>query len=155
MVMARFQLSLQHRLLDAPATVLDQGELHLRIAAAIGTDQIRIDVAHHGGNAKGQPAEAQALQIRQLRLQLLHLRQYGLGPVEQHLAAVGQGEAAPRSAQQGLTQLLLHVADHLADGGLGDEQLLGGAGEALLPHQLDEVTQGSDIHGDLLAGDEP
>ena len=66
--------------------------------------------------------------------------------------AVGQGEAAPFTVEQRLTQLLLHVADHLADGGLGDEQLLGGAGEALLPHQLDEVTQGSNIHDALLTG---
>ncbi len=108
-------------------------------------------MAHHGRNAKRQPAELQTLQIGEFRLQLLHLGQDGLGPVEQHPAAVGQGEAAPRAAQQGLTQLLLHVADHLADGGLGDEQLLGGAGEALFPHQFDKVTQGADVHGSLLA----
>jgi len=114
--------------------------------------EIRIDMAHHGRDAEGKTPGLQALQIRQLRLQLLHLRQDGLGPIEQHLAAVGQGEAATDPAQQGLAQLLFHVADHFADGGLGDEQLLGGAGEALLPHQLDEVTQGSNIHGALLTG---
>ena len=53
------------------------------------------------GNAEGEAPVLQALQIRQLRLQLLHLGQYGLGPVEQHLAAVGQGEAATHPAQQG------------------------------------------------------
>ncbi|MNQ87930.1 hypothetical protein D3C85_1031730 [compost metagenome] len=95
----------------------------------------------------------QALQIRELRLQLLHLGQDQLATGKQHLAAVGQGEAVSLPIEQGLAQLLLHVADHLADGGLGDEQLLGGAGEALLPHQFDKVTQGSDIHGTLVWGD--
>ena len=89
----------------------------------------------------------QALQIRQLRLQLLHLGQNGLGPLEQHLPAVGQGKATPLPVEQGLAQLLLDIADHLADGGLGDEQLLRGAGEALLPNQFDKVAQGANIHG--------
>jgi hypothetical protein len=58
-------------------------------------------MAHHGRDAEGKTPGLQALQIRQLRLQLLHLRQDGLGPIEQHLAAVGQGEAATDPAQQG------------------------------------------------------
>lgn len=82
------------------------------------------------GNAEGEATVLQALQIRQFGLQLLHLRQDGLGTVEQHLAAVGQGEAAPFPVEQRLAQLLFDIADHLADGGLGDEQLFRGAGEA-------------------------
>ncbi|MNR51965.1 hypothetical protein D3C85_1717300 [compost metagenome] len=57
-------------------------------------------------------------------------------------------EALAFADQQRAADLVLQLFHHLADGGLGDKQRLGGAGEVLLAHQLGKVTQCLDVHLD-------
>ncbi|MNE76801.1 hypothetical protein D3C76_1116520 [compost metagenome] len=55
-------------------------------------------------------------------------------------------QLAPFAYQQCALQLIFQMAQHFADGGLGNKQLLGRAGETLLADHFHKITQGADIH---------
>ncbi|MNB92705.1 hypothetical protein D3C75_398110 [compost metagenome] len=52
------------------------------------------------------------------------LQQHALGGLQQILPRIGQGDRAPLPVKQRLAEQLLQGADLLADGGLGEVQLL-------------------------------
>ncbi len=54
------------------------------------------------------------------------------GVLEENLAGVGEHALARRAVEQRLAQFVLEFANGLADGGLGAEEFLGGAREAVL-----------------------
>ena len=65
------------------------------------------------------------------------------------MAFVGQRQASRQAAKQWLAQAFFEVADVLADGGLGDVELLGGAGQAQVACCGIEHAQGIEgqLHG--------
>lgn len=81
-----------------------------------------------------------------LTAQQLGLLQNLQSAVIDHLTCVGQLHAPAFAQQQTATEFVLQRLDHLADGGLGHVQGVSRAGKAVLAHNLDEVTQGTQVH---------
>ncbi|MPM93157.1 hypothetical protein SDC9_140293 [bioreactor metagenome] len=103
-------------------------------------------MARGGHDAKGQLAARDVIHLGHLSAQQLGLLQNLQSAVIDHLTCVGQLHAPAFAQQQATTEFVLQRLDHLADGGLGHMQGFGRAGEAVLAHDLNEVTQGTQVH---------
>ena len=86
------------------------------------------------------------INIVQLCFQLAELRQNRQPAFEHHASGVGQQQLAPVADQQGTVQFIFEVFQHLADGGLGNKQLLRCAGKTLLANHFDKIAQRSYVH---------
>ena len=77
------------------------------------------------------------------------------GAVQELLPKLRQLGVPPLPLKQGHPQLLLQLPDRVAQAGLGDVQLLGGAG--VVPHlgQPDKIAQVIQIHGGGLLSPSP
>ncbi|MNS91040.1 hypothetical protein D3C72_1251130 [compost metagenome] len=142
----QIQLAGHHRLLHRQPTQLGDFQLDARVGLAELTDQIGNLPADHGGNTQPQHAFFDRTDVFQLRLQLAELINDRQPALVYRLPAVGQVQFAAFADQQRAFQFFFQMAQHLADGRLGDEQFLRRAGKALLAHHFHEVAQGADIH---------
>ncbi|MCY1404835.1 hypothetical protein D9M71_200570 [compost metagenome] len=78
---------------------------------------------------------------------LVHLGQHLAGLIEEAPASFGQLDPTVGAFQQARTDFLFQRLDLLAQWGLGNTQLLGGAAEMQLFGHGDEVAQVSQFHG--------
>ena len=69
-----------------------------------------------------------------------------LGVADQEAAGVGELAGAGAAGEEGLADLVLQLADGDAHGGLGAEELLGGAGEAALAGDGEEDVEFGEVH---------
>jgi hypothetical protein len=124
---------------------LDDGDLGM--AFAEGLQHRCAEDVDHGRDADLQAAAAQRLGIAHLGVQPLHGSQDLLALFIHHAPGIGELQAAPVAHQQRGVDLVFELAHHLADGGLGHVQGIGGPAEAGLANRLGEVAQGADVHG--------
>ena len=104
---------------------------------------------HHQIQPPGGTAQADAALVLQRRDaglgRVLNLH-HGLGRLDVDLSGTGGHQPVLLPDEQGRIQLALQLQKVLAQRGLGDEQLLGGPGHALLSGDLQNIFRVFDIH---------
>ena len=105
-------------------------------------------------DAEGEFAAAAGAEVVDGALDFLAEIEHALGVADQELAGVGELAGAGAAGEEGLADPVLELADGDADGGLGAEELLGGAGEAALAGDGEEDVEFGEVHGRLLARSE-
>jgi hypothetical protein len=76
----------------------------------------------------------------------MKLAQNRLPALKNHAPGIGQQQLAAVADQQRAVQLIFQIFEHLADGGLCDEQFFRRARKTLLTNHFDKIAQRSDIH---------
>ncbi len=119
---------------------------------------VEATVTHQGGqqgvdgafvDAQGELAAAAGTEVVEGALGLLAKIEHALGIVDEQLAGVGELAAAGAAGEERLAHPVFEAANGDADGGLGAEELLGGAGEAALASDGEEDVEFSEVHGVL------
>ncbi len=105
------------------------------------------ELGHALVGADVQAALLEALEGAEGVEDLLPQVEHALGKREQGGAGVREGAALGGAVHQGLAQLLLEALQGEAHGGLGAEETLRRAGEALLARDHQERFQLSEVHG--------
>ena len=132
--------------LDPHAGFLMQNQLDLRMPVLEGLEHLCKQHINHGRNTDIQATALQCLNFMNLSQQALHALQNFLPSLQHHFAAIGQLQLTVIADQQGLTQFILQLLHHLADGRLRHVQTLRGLRKALMFNGFNEVSQGSNVH---------
>ena len=111
---------------DVAAHRFDDADAHAGIAGARLLDQRhRQDLADRAGQPEAHVSSGRRVLAAHAVGDLGELRQDGLGVAQQPLAGLGGQDAVGGAMQQGDAELVLHVADMLAERRLRDAQMLG------------------------------
>ena len=114
---------------------------------AEGRDHIRQKIRRDGGQHSHRHASAQlSVAFTQFALRHLDLGEDALRARQEAFAGVGELGAARQAVEEAFAQLLLELLDLLAERGLGNVALLGGAREVARPGHGDDVTQLLEFH---------
>jgi hypothetical protein len=127
--------------LDDPQ--LDAGERLVEPGQGVGQQAAE----QRRGRADPDAAAAQPGQVLHLAAGGVHVGEDAAGQREQRLAGRGEGDVAPRPAQQLGPQVALQGRDLLGQGGLGDPQLSRGVCEVPYFRDGQEVSKLLDLHG--------
>lgn len=110
-------------------------------------DEQRKDVERSGVvGGDGEGAAGHALHILQGEADVLELDERLLGEGPEDAAGGSKGDFAAATVEEAMTEVGFEGADLRGDGGLGDVQPLGGAGEALLSSDLKKRVEPVEVH---------
>jgi hypothetical protein len=118
------------------------------IELAVLLEHPRQHVHAHGHAARdGEAAAQEAVGLRDLPHDVLHVAVHAVGQAQEQLAGSGEGGALAPAVEEPASQLLLQQLHLPADGGLRDVQALGRAGEASLLGHGPEHLELAHVHG--------
>src|SRR5918993_1606056 len=100
------------------------------------------------GGAESHPAALEARELGQFAPHRLRVGEHAPSKWQQRLARDGQRAASAGTVEQLGAEILLEGGDLTAQRGLGEIELLGGAGEVAEPSHLDEAPELLEVHAD-------
>ena len=106
--------------------------------------------AQRGGRAEPHPAALEAGEFGEFAPDRFSVGEHAAGERQQRFARGRQRAAAAGPVEQLGAEILLERGDLAAQRGLGEVQLLGGAGEVAEPSHLHEAAQLLQVHIDSL-----
>ena len=136
----------QHFLPDMGRTMTGDHQLHFRKGTGkIGGQAIKQDLSQPVRNPEVQPAPVAAVSLVHRPQQVVVFPDQLLSPFKKHPSHIGRLTAlVPLDKQLG-PQLLLQMLDRLAQGGLGEIELLGRIGLGAAFDDLNHLHQRSDV----------
>lgn len=144
----KIQVAGEEELFEVAAAVFDQLDADFGEAAAKdGEPAGEEEAAADKRQAEAQDVLAQAAHFLELGAEVVALGEDGFGFLEHEFAGGGEPILAADAVQQLKVQLVFELLNGLADGGLGDVEAAGGAGETAFADHGDECFQGAELHG--------
>ncbi|MNT11910.1 hypothetical protein D3C72_1468170 [compost metagenome] len=144
---AHFQLAAGDQPFHGLARALAQGQVYAGMQFAESLHHRGEQQVDHRRNADFQGSAVQFSGLAQFHRKLPHGLQHLQAPLVHDLPGVGGAGGMPVADQQRRARFFLELADHLADGGLRDEQRLGRLREAGVPDRFHEIPQCAHVHG--------
>lgn len=105
-----------------------------------------IDLGYAGDDAEAESPGHNSVELRDCRPSVVDCVKDGAGVGKQHLAGRSQTHGRGRAVEQLFTDVGFESSYLLADAGLRDVKLLGGAGEAAVAGNRNEVVELSELH---------
>ena len=144
---AELHLVVEHQIANFGRHAVAYIELDLGIARAEFGQQAGQDIGAVGiAGPDRQPPAQNLLKCRDLVARRRQPREDFPSVSEENLARRSQADLAAVTLQKNFVELALERLDLQADRGLGEEELVGGAGKALLAHNLVETAQLIEVH---------
>ncbi len=130
-----------------PRPLLREVQLDRRMRRVERAEHLGDEADAQGGRgAEAHPAALEAGELGELAAHRLRVGEHAPGERQQRLARDRQRAAAAGAVEQLGAEILLERGDLAAQRGLGEVQLLGGAGEVAEPGDLDEAAQLLEVH---------